>query len=254
VRAKRTLWLLLLAGQLVLAGCSFSSRQPPLPRRAAVEPGEADETFARLTESADIIYFPVEAALAGSKSGALGKLLEALQRDRGSFALGWDPAVGDEKTHRVLLNEASKTGAQVLSLKVPAEVLAAEAAPDFVPPPQDFERFARHLSARGLKEPALRAEYKAALIRQQYVADKIASYFREHRSEKMLLFLRGAEVSGDYGVPYFVAAKTKARQLILNPERHSDSGRGLLAGWGRRLLSGGLEIVDGAPVTARDLF
>lgn len=251
---KRALWLVSLAGQLILAGCSISPRQPPLPRRAAVELKGGDQTYAKLVDSADIIYFPIEAALPGPRSGAVWKLLEALNRN-GGFALGWDPAAGDEKIYRALLNEASKSGTQVLSLDVSPELLATETAPEFVPPPQDFERFARRFSGRNPKEPALRAEYTAALIRQQHLANKIASYFREHRSEKMLVFLQRVEVSSDYGVPYFVAQKTKPRQLILNPEGRPNSGRGLLTGRGRRrLLGGGLEIVNGAPIAGGDLL
>lgn len=252
-RVKRTLWLVLLAGQLMMAGCSISTRQPPLPRRAAVEPKGGDETYAKLVDSADIIYFPIEAARLGPRSGAVWKLLEALNRN-GAFALGWDPDAGNEKIYRVLQNEASKSGAQVLPLNVSPEMLATEAAPEFVPPPEDFERFARRFSGRNPNESALKAEYKAALLKQQQQADKIASYFREHRSGKMLVFLPRVEMSSDYGVPYFVAQKTKARQLILNPEGRSESDRGLLTGRNRRRLGGGLEIVNGAPIAGGDLL
>jgi hypothetical protein len=251
---KRTLRLVLLAGQLMLAGCSVSPRQPPLPRRAAVEPKGGDETYTKLVDSADIIYFPIEAARFGPRSSAVWKLLEALNRNGGFFALGWDRAAGDEKIYRALLNEASKSRAQVLSLSVSRELLATEATPEFVPPPEDFERFARRFSTRNPKDPALAAEYKAALLRQQHLADKIASYFMDHRSGKMLVFLQRVEVSSDYGVPYFVAQKTKARQLILNPERSPESDRGLLTGRGRRRLGGGLEIVNGPPIAGGDLL
>ena len=246
--------MILLAGLSGLAACSFFSRQPPLPRRAAVEPEGGDEAFAKLVQGADVIYFPIEAVVLVPRSAAVWKLLEALNRNGGSFALGLDTAMGDDKVHRVLVSEASKSGAQILSLHVPPGLVATEISPEFVPPPEDFERFARRWSSRELKEPALQAEYKAALIRQQHAAEKIASYFKEHRSEKMLVFLRRDEVGGDYGVPYFVAQKTKARQLILNPRRRSEPGRGLLAGRGGFLLGRGLEIVNGAPFAAGDLL
>ena len=156
-----------------------------------------------------------------------GKLLEALKRNGGSFAFGWDMAVGDDNVRRVLSNEASRSGAEIFALHE-VDPVALEVAPEFVPPPEDFERFVRRFSSRGLKEVALRAEYKAALLRQQLAADKIASHFKEHRSEKIVVFLRRDEVRGDYGVPYFVAQKTKARQLILKPERHREPAPGLL--------------------------
>jgi len=229
VKAKSSLGLVLLAALFVLTDCSFFSRQPPLPRRAAVEPDGGEATFTNLVQSADIIYFPIESLVLLPRSSAAWKLLEALKRDGVSFALGWDMAVGDEKVRRALLNEAGQSGAEVLALHVPPELVAAERSPELVPPPEDFERFARRFSSRGLKESALRAEYETNLMRQQFAAEKIASCFKEHRSEKIVVFLRRDEVRGDYGVPYFVAQKTKARQLILNPQRHRESGPGLLA-------------------------
>lgn len=230
MKAKASLRLLLLAALFVFADCSFFSRQPPLPRRAAIEPNGGEETFSNLVQGADIIYFPIESVVLLPPSSAAWKLLEALKRHGGAFALGWDTGVGDEKVHRALLNEAGKSGAQVLALHGPPELVAAEMHPEFVPPPEDFERFARRFSSRGLKEGALRAQYEAALVRQQLAAEVITSYFKEHRSEKMLVFLRRDEVRGDYGVPYFVAQKTKARQLVLNPQQAPAPRSRLLAG------------------------
>jgi hypothetical protein len=229
VKAPGSLRPFLLLALLFLAGCSFFSRQPPLPRRAAVESDGGDETFTNLVESADIIYFPVESVVLSSRSSAAWKLLEALKRNGGSFALGWDMVLGDEKIHRALLLDAGKVNAEGLALHAPPDLVTAEMAPEFVPPPEDFERFAARYSSRGLKDVTLRAEYDASLVRQQLAAEKIASWFKDHRSEKMLVFLRREEVRGDYGVPYFVAQKTKARQLILNPRRHRESAAGLLA-------------------------
>jgi hypothetical protein len=227
VKAKT---LVLLSVVFIFADCSFFSRQPPLPRRAAVEPDGGEETFTNLVQGADIIYFPIETMVLLPQSSAAWKLLEALKRRGGSFAIGWDTAVGDEKVRQALLSEAGKTGGQVLALHGPPERLAAEMRPESFPPPEDFERFARRFSHRGLKEGALRVEYEAALMRQQLAAEMIASYFKEHRSEKMLVFLRGDEVRGDYGVPYFVAQKTKARQLVLNPQQAPAPRSRLLAG------------------------
>ena len=63
----------------------------------------------------------------------------------------------------------------------------------------------------------------------QLVAEKIASYFQEHGSNKVLVFIRRERLGLGQGVPYLVAQQTKARQLILNP-RKSSSGARLLAG------------------------
>jgi hypothetical protein len=61
------------------------------------------------------------------------------------------------------------------------------------------------------------------------VADKIASYFREHRNDKILVFIRRERLGLGQGVPFLVAQQTKARQLILNPRKSRGSGARLLA-------------------------
>ena len=63
----------------------------------------------------------------------------------------------------------------------------------------------------------------------QLVADKIASYFGEHRNDKILVFLRRERLALGQGVPYLVAQETKARQLILNPRKSPAPGPRLLA-------------------------
>ena len=63
----------------------------------------------------------------------------------------------------------------------------------------------------------------------QLAADKIASYFREHRNEKVLVFIRRERLALGQGVPYLVTQETKARQLILNPRKSSTPGARLLA-------------------------
>ena len=63
----------------------------------------------------------------------------------------------------------------------------------------------------------------------QFVADRIAGYFREHRSDKVLVFIRRERLGLGRGIPYLVAQQTKARQLILNPTKSSTRPR-LLAG------------------------
>lgn len=69
---------------------------------------------------------------------------------------------------------------------------------------------------------------EASENRDQLAADKIATYFREHRGEKVFVFLRRERLALGQGVPYLVAQQTKARQLILNPRR-SPAGARLLA-------------------------
>jgi hypothetical protein len=136
--------------------------------------------------------------------------------------------VGREDEHRNFLAEAGKSGAEILPLRAPAQLEADETSRGFEPPPGDFEVFARRFSSRDRSEASLRDAYESALRAQQFAAAKISAHFREHRGEKILVFLRRDHLGPDRGVPYFVAQKTKARQLILKPERHRESGPGLL--------------------------
>jgi len=82
--------IVLLSVAAFLSSCSFFHREPPLPRRAVIEAGGSEEKFADLIEEADIIYFPTEAAVFGSHSDLAWKLLDALRREAGSFAIAWD--------------------------------------------------------------------------------------------------------------------------------------------------------------------
>lgn len=218
---------LLCAGFLLVSSCSFFSRQLPLPRRAAIEPTGSGEKFASLIEGADIIYFPSESVVFDSRSEAAWKMLDALRRTGGSFALGWD-LVGREEEQRNFLAEAGRSGAEILPLRPLAQMEADETPRGFEPPPGDFEVFARRFSSRDFNEAKLRDAYETALRAQQFAAAKISAHFREHRGEKILVFLRRDYLGSDRGVPYFVAQKTKARQLILKPERHREPGHGLL--------------------------
>ena len=200
-----------------------------MPRHAAIESSGSDEKFAHLVEEADIIYFPSEAVALSSRSETAWRLVEALRRNGNSFALGWDLRAEEDPKHRGFFTEAAKSGAEVLALHPPAELAPDDISRGFEPPPGDFERFAQRLASRHVSEVKLRAIYEAELLAEQFAAEKIATYFRNHRSEKMLVFLREDQLGPDHGVPYFVSQKTKARQLILNPKRHSASGPGLLA-------------------------
>jgi hypothetical protein len=173
--------LTVLAAAILFSSCSFFQPPPPLPRHAAVERGGSEEEFIRLVESADIIYFPSEAATFTSRSDPAWKLLAALRSGGDSFAIGWDWSGNDRDRHG-FMSEAGKPGAQVLVLN-------------------DAD---------------------------QFVADKIASYFGEHRNDKVLVFIRRERLGLGRGVPYLVAQQTKARQLILNPAR-SPAGPRLLA-------------------------
>jgi hypothetical protein len=193
---NRVTWTCAFVGAALslLPGCGYFAHPPPLPRRAAIEPSGSEEKFATLVQDADIIYFPSESVALHSRSEAAWKLLDTLRGRGGSFAIGSD-WTGDEADRRDYFDEASKSGAAILALN-------------------DAKWRARN-------EPAMSAD--------QFVADEITAYFRQHHNEKVLVFLRRERLGMAQGVPYLVGQKTKARQLILNPRRRSDSTGGLIA-------------------------
>jgi hypothetical protein len=193
---KRVAWTCAFVGAALslLPSCGYFSRQPPLPRRAAIEPSGSEEKFATLVQDADIIYFPSESVALHSRSEAAWKLLDTLRGRGGSFAVGSD-WTGNEGDRRDYFDEASKGGAEILALN----------------------------------DGKWRARNEAAVSADQFVADEITAYFRQHHNDKVLVFLRRERLGMGQGVPYLVAQKTKARQLILNPRRRSDSSGGLIA-------------------------
>jgi hypothetical protein len=200
-----------------------------LPRRAAVEPSGSSEKFSLLVETADVIYYPSESIALESRSEAAWKLLEALRRNASSFAVGWDIAAS-EADHRNFLAEAGTAGAEILVLRAPGAGPADASLAEFEPPPGDFERFSQRFASRDYSEGRMRSAYESSLFAERFAAAKIVERFREHRGEKILVFLRRDHLDREHGVPFFVAQKTKARQLILNPQRHREPGPGLLAG------------------------
>lgn len=152
---------------------------------------------------------------------------------------------GEREECRALLGEAREGGGGVLALRCPAGLLAAarsEGALDapallgiprgFDPPPGDFQRFAERVLAAGMNKTGLRAAYKAELLAEEFAAERIVEHFRKHRDEKLLVFVQRRLLGGSRGVPYFVAQKIKARQLVLDagPDRAS---RSQLLAWRR---------------------
>ena len=167
---------------------------------------------------------------------------------------------------RALLSETKESGVRFLALQCPAGLLAAarpEATPDalarpevprgFHPPPGDFQRFTeRFLTARGMNETGLRAAYEAGLLAEEFAADRIVGHFREHRDEKLLIFVHRCHLGSACGVPYFVAQKIKARQLVLDSQPRRSSRSQLLTLRGHCGVPGRLEIIDGSPIAGSD--
>ncbi|MCA1659039.1 MAG: hypothetical protein LC642_00645 [Verrucomicrobiaceae bacterium] len=213
----------LLAAGLLCGSCSFFSRQPPLPRKAAIESrNAADQEFSTLVQSADIIYYPSESVTLRARSEAAWKLLEALHRHGGSFALGWDSISGEQQ---VVLDEWSSRSA---SHGGAMPRLHLDAAPG---EEENCHAFLRAASKRGAHVLALGRPSAniATQSSEEFAAARIADYFRQHSGEKILVFLRRTQLDRNHGVPRFVAQSTKARQMVLNPRPNSVRRGRLLA-------------------------
>jgi hypothetical protein len=214
---------ILLAAATLCGSCSFISRQPALPRQAAIESNNADDKkYDALVQSADIIYYPSESVMLRTRSEAAWKLLEALQRHGGSFALGWDSISGEQQ---VVLDEWANRSAAASSA-MPR--LHLDAAPG---EEENGHAFLRAAGKRGAHILALGrpAANIATQSSEEFAAGRIANYFQEHRGEKILVFLRRTQLDQTQGVPHFVAQSTKARQLVLNPRPASRPRGRLLA-------------------------
>lgn len=215
---------LLLAGASLVASCSFFSRQPPLPRQAAIESTIAgDEKLGALVRNADIIYFPSESVTLAVRSEAAWKLLEALQQSGGSFALGWDSIAGEEQP---VLDEWARRAASSDHVMPRFHFHAGSSDQE------NCRAFLRQANGSGARILALRrpSALLPAQSSEEFAAARIAEYFREHRSEKMLVFITRDQLGRNHGVPYFVAQKTKARQLVLNPQQ-TPAPRSRLLAW-----------------------
>ena len=213
--------LLALVSCILLGGCSFFSRQPPLPRHAAIEAKNAgDEAFSALIRNADIIYFPSESVLLAARSEAAWKLLQALQRNGGSFAFGWDSISGEEQP---LLEEWANRPAPrekaMPRLHLQAAAGGEESSRIFL---QEADDAGAHILALRSSLPAQSSE--------EFAAARIAEYFQHHRNEKMLVFFRREQLGRTHGVPLIVAQKTQARQLVINVPDGPPSRLRLLAG------------------------
>ena len=241
--------MVLLGAVAVCASCSFFSRQPPLPKHAAIESSvtpETDEQFAAFVQSADIIYFPTELVALAPRSEAAEKLVEALHRNGGSFALGFDLFAGEEQT---ALDRWAKE-------KIPVDDLLQRIR--FMGDAREREScrallgVTKQWSARLL---GLGHDIAAGADMEEFAADRIAKHFREHGFEKLLVFMHRRHLRNGRGVPLAVAGKIQVRQLVLDSRDHPRSQLWALVGTRRRgFLAGRLKIVDSAPTAGRDQF
>ena len=242
------------------SSCAFFSRPPALPQHAAIETKGtplADAKFAALVQNADIIYFPTELLGPGISSEPAAKLMDALEGSGSSFAIGWDFIAVEEQP---LLDHWSngEISTEALFSRLHLSGTEREHEQDRALLVEAKKRRARSLA---LRSPGV------AQADIEFAAQRIVGQFREHRDEKLLVFLGRRQLESTRGVPYFVSQKIKARQLVLDspPDR---SSRSQLLAWrarvgdrrnggrrgsgGRGRLAGGFEIVDRAPWAAGD--
>lgn len=278
----RTFLIALLAS---CASCTLFYRQPALPKRAAIEATETprtDEKFTALVQNADIIYFPTELLGPPPRTEPATKLVEALQRNGDSFAIGLDLIGGEEQ---MVLDQWGRRELSTENLISRLRFFGTEREREncraLVGEAKDWDtRFlALRCPAARMNENGSRTAQEAALLVEEFAAGRIVRHFREHRDRKLLIFLHRRHLGSSRGVPYFVAQKIRARQLILDSETERSSRSQLLAlrgrydawswydawcrygtwdrcgAWGRydgRGSEGRLEIIDGSPGAAID--
>jgi uncharacterized iron-regulated protein len=170
-------------------------------------------------------------------------------------------ASGRAREHcRALLRESSPVAIHHLALRCPAELLARIASgtrlgPEeekFLPrgyatPAQGFESYVERLASPQTGDPRLAQSYRAELVRQQFTAEGIVHYLRSAEpGKKLLIFAAGQDLENGHGVPFYVAQKVEARQLVLGSPATTTRPKLLTSrdrtGNGRRF-----QIVDSAP-------
>jgi uncharacterized iron-regulated protein len=232
----RTFLIALLAS---CASCALFYRQPALPKHAAIEATETpqtDEKFTALVENADIIYFPTQLLGPPSRTEPATKLVEALQRDGDSFAIGLDLIGGEEQT---LLDQWARRELSTENLisrlhffgtereRENCRALVGEAKG------WDTRFLALRCPVARMTENGLRTAHETALLVEEFAAERIVRQFRAHRDRKLLVFLHRRHLGSTRGVPYFVAQKIRARQLVLESETDRSSRSQLMALSGR---------------------
>ena len=231
-------------------GCGSSSNKPLLPKQPANEAASSEqEEWQRIVEKADIIYLPVETIQTSGSDGSVAKVVQALRDASTPFSIGWqgiEPDKGDQSStdephwsYTGALREQCKIVMRdtiderqlffglprTVRLKLQnGSVLSADErallARGYRTPGDGLEDFAEQLAAvRGLQERDIENLYRAHVIAAQFAAEKIVAHMREHTGEKLLVFARRRELTGDCGLPAFVSQKLDIRQITLDRER-----------------------------------
>jgi hypothetical protein len=277
--------VLMLVAVLSSSGCALFSARPTLPKQVAAENAiEQTDEFTLSVHHADIIYFPVEAIGAGLPEQSAAKILRAIKRGGAPFAIAWEGIESNQQSGqdlresvaneprwnytgplrehcKALLRETSEV--RQLFLGCPRAILVKlqtgstlnsdekKIIPRGYRAPSDgLEDFAEQLSAvRGLQERDIANLYRAHVVAEQFSAEKIVNYMREHSGEKLLVFARRRDLIGASGLPAFVAQKLRVRQISFDLGHPRQVAPRLV---GRFRTRGGLsrlEIVNRAPAS-----
>lgn len=117
----------------------------------------------------------------------------------------------------------------------------------YAPPPGGFDAYAERMAASDRGNASLARLYEIELVRRQFAAETIVAY-RRRTGGKLLAFCSEADLDGNNGIPYFVAQKINARQLVFGTDQPR-AGRAPLLTAGSRTS---FEIVDRSPGSAGD--
>lgn len=86
----------------------------------------------------------------------------------------------------------------------------------FSPPRGGLESYAERLRGRSPGDAALSASYRVEVLRQQFIAERIVRQLRAAgKGSKLVVFLSGSNLRPESGVPFYVAQKSRVRQLVL---------------------------------------
>ncbi|MEP6698988.1 MAG: hypothetical protein ABJB09_04585 [Verrucomicrobiota bacterium] len=205
-----------------------------------------DQYFAELIQQAEIFYFPTELLGPPVASEPAWKFLAALRRSGGSFALGWDLIGGEQQP---LLEQWRSR--EISNDKFMVQIHFAGSVRER----ENCRAFLRETQSFGVRQLALRPPDTVGLSSEvalpQFAAEQIAASLSDHPDKKFVAFIHRRELDSARGVPYFVAQKTKVRQLVLDLPPPPSSPPHLLTNHGAAGLGRGFEVVDRAP-RARD--
>jgi uncharacterized iron-regulated protein len=229
---SRTFLIALLAS---CPSCAFFYRQPALPKHAAIEATEmpqTDEKFAALVQNADIIYFPTELLGPPPRIEPATRLVGALQRNGDSFAIGLDLLGGEGQ---MLLDQWARRELSTENLISRLHFFGTEHERENGRALMDAAKSwdTRFLALRCSADLVAAARSEAPFLVEEFATERIVRHFREHRDRKLLIFLHRRHLGSTRGVPYFVAQKIRARQLVLDSQTDRSSGSQLLALRGR---------------------